>query len=357
MKSENDWLVREKPRIEQFLQMLKHSSDEFYLRALLERTAYDNPNWLADTSEYFERSIKAQATEDNVFQYALFLQKQNRLDPAEGWYQKYLDEFAGEHQSKRAMTLNNMGLLHYAKDEWEQAEAEFAKALTIFRQLVPDNRSAFLPDLAMTLNNLANLHRDMKKLGKAKDEFTEALTKYHQLAEGNRSAFLPQVAITLDNLANLHRDEREWVKAEEKYREALGILEEFANDNPSAFLPYVARTLTHWGLLHRAKKKWKKTEQKYHKALTIFRQLAANNPVEHSPGLAVILANLAFHYWKDAPKQEDSIRYAKEVVRILQPIVETVPYTKECLETAKGVLQGWGLSEEDVQKMLAEGGE
>lgn len=214
MQDENDRLVKEKPRIEQFLQMLKHSSDEFYLRALLERTAYENPNWLADTCEYFERSINAQATEDNVFGYALFLQNHNHFNQSEPWYQKYLDEFAAGDQSKRAMTLNNLANLHSAKNELAQAEAEYVEALAIYRELAAVNPAAYLPNVAATLINVAIYH------------------------------------------------------------------------------------------LH------------------------------------------------SAPNRERSINYALEAVLILLPIVENVPYTQNYLQTVVNVWQGWGLSMEDIQRML-----
>ncbi len=159
MQDENNRLVKEKEHYEQgTLPKLKHNSDEFYLRALLERTAYDNANWLADTCEYFERSISAFATEENVFQYAMFLQNHHRFNHAEPWYQKYLEEFAGMDQSKRAMTLNNLAVLHGAKNELAEAEAEYAEALDIKRKLAAVNPSAYLPDVAMTLINLAIYH-------------------------------------------------------------------------------------------------------------------------------------------------------------------------------------------------------
>lgn len=215
MQDENNRLVREKDRYEQdVLPQLKHSSDEFYLRALLERTAYDNPNWLADTCEYFERSINAHETKDNVFGYAVFLQDHNRFNQAEPWSQKYLDEFASGNQTKRATTLNNLANLHRAKNELAQAEAEYVEALAIRRELAAVNPAAYLPDVAMTLINIAIYH------------------------------------------------------------------------------------------LH------------------------------------------------SAPNRERSIIYAVEAVMILLPIVGDVPYTQKYLQTAVQVLQGWGLSAEDVQRML-----
>ncbi len=161
MQDENDRLVREKERYEQdVLPKLKHSSDEFYLRALLERTAYDNLNWLADTCEYFERSINAHETEDNVFGYAVFLQDHNRFNQAEPWYQRYLDEFASGDISKRAMTLNNLAILLRAKNKLEQAEAKFKEALEIQRHLAAVNPAAYLPNVAATLINVAIYHRE-----------------------------------------------------------------------------------------------------------------------------------------------------------------------------------------------------
>ena len=64
MRDENDRLGKEKERYEKDVQpKLKHSSEEYYFQALLERTAYDNPNRLDDTCDYFERSINTYATE------------------------------------------------------------------------------------------------------------------------------------------------------------------------------------------------------------------------------------------------------------------------------------------------------
>jgi tetratricopeptide (TPR) repeat protein len=57
-----------------------------------------------------------------------------------------------------ATTLNNLALLHRAKNELAEAEAEFAEALEIRRKLADINPSAYLPDVAMTLINVAIYH-------------------------------------------------------------------------------------------------------------------------------------------------------------------------------------------------------
>ena len=307
MQDENDRLVRAK---EQLLPQLKQSSEEYYLHALLERTAYDNQNWLDDTCEYFERSINAKATEDNMFEYALFLQNHNRLGQAELWYQKYLDEFARCDKAECAMTLNNLANVHTAKNELAKAEGEYVEALAIYRELAAINPAAYLPFVATTLNNLASLHRNKNELAKAEGEYVKALVIYRELAAVNPVAYLPLVATTLNNLAILHRNKNELAKAEAEYVEALAIRRELAAVNPAAYLPDVAMT-----------------------------QL-----------------NIAIYHLYSVPDRERSVNYAMEVVMILSPIAEALPYTQTYLQKAMRVWQEWGLSEEDIQQRLAEAG-
>lgn len=401
MQDENDRLISEKARYESdILPKLQHSADEFYFRALLERTAYDNPRWLEDTCDYFERSINAQATEDNLFQYALFLQNHNQFTKAEKHYQQYLCDYGGSDQDKRAMTLNNLAVLHRNQNELALAADEYAKALGIQRKLAAVNPSAYLSSVAMTLNNIGLLHYDQNELTLAADEYAEALDLYHKLAAVNPSAYLPYVAGTLNNLALLHFAKTELSTAEAKYSEALDLYRKLAADNPSAYLPDVAMTLNNLANLHNAKNEVATAEAEFAEALDLYRKLAAVNPSAYLPKVAMTLNNLAtlhsdknevttaeaefaealeiqrkladdapaaylptvamtlinfatFH-WRSLPNRELSIDYALEAVTILLPIVKSVPYTQPYLQAAVTVLQqGWHLSPEEIEQRLA----
>ena len=355
MQDENDRLVRERERYEQdVLPQLKHSSDEFYLRALLERTAYDNPNWLMDTCEYFERSINAQATEDNVFGYALFLQNHNRFNQAEIWYQKYLDEFASGDQPKRAMTLNNLANLHSDKNEVAKAETEYVEALELYRELATSNPAAHLPDVAATLNNLANLHCKKSEMATAQAAYSESLAIRRELATVNPEAYLPFVARTLSNLAGLHYEKNELLESEKAIVEALAIYRELATVLPTVYLPDVAAVLNNLANLYREQNQFTNAEAKYAAALDLRRKLAADNPFAYLPDLANTLANLALFHLHSAPNREQSVNYAIEAVGILQQIVKVVPYTQEYLQSAMKVLYRWGLSVEDIGRVLAD---
>ena len=57
-----------------------------------------------------------------------------------------------------ALTLNNLAVLHRAKNELTKAEAEYVEALAIRRELAAVNPAAYLPDVAMTLINVAIYH-------------------------------------------------------------------------------------------------------------------------------------------------------------------------------------------------------
>jgi hypothetical protein len=448
MQDENDRLVEKKERYEkEMLPQLKNSSDEYHSRALLERTAYDKPNWLENTCNYFERSINAQATEDNLFQYALFLKNHNRFDQAEIYYQEFLNEFVGGDISKRAKTLNNLAVLHEAKNELTTAEAEFVEALEIYRKLAAVNPAAYLPYVATTLNNLAvlhaaknelttaeaeyvealeiyrqlaivnpaaylsyvaktlnnlaNLHKAKNELVPAKSEYVEALEIYHQLDVVNPVIYLPEMATTLNNLAVLHAAKNELTTAEAEFVEALEIRRKLAAVNPAAYLPHVAMTLNNLAVLHKAKNELVTAEVEYGEALEIYyqlaivnpaaylsyvatmlnnltnlhvaknelttaeaefvealeirRKLASVNPAAYLPDVAMTLINIAIYHLYAVPDRELSIKYALEVITILKPMVDDVPYTRENFGKAITVLQqGWGLSEEEIQQMLTE---
>ena len=352
MQDENDRLVAEKERYEQdLLPKLKHSSDEFYLRALLERTAYDNPNWLADTCEYFERSINAQETSQNVFQYALFLQDHHQFAQAEMYYRKYLDNFAFDSPN-RALALNNLGNLHREKKELCLAEEKYREALAIDRKFASENPTVYLPEVALTLNNLAILHCLKKEWDTAEGEYNESLAIRRKLAEVNPEAYLPYVAKTLSNLAGLHYEKGALSKSETAIVEALAIYRKVAQSAPLIYLPEVAAALNNLANVHREKNELTSAEAEYTTALDIRRKLATLNPFAYLPHLVNTLANLALYHLQSAPDRDRSVNYAIEAVTILQPMVEAVPYTQEYMQSAMTVLHRWGLSEQEIQQML-----
>ena len=355
MQDENDRLIQQKVNYENnILPQLKQSSDEYFLRALLEHTAYDNENWLEDTCNYFERSIRAYSGAENICGYALFLQINNILSQSENLYQKYLQDFSSD-SAFRAQALNNLASLHVNKNELVKAENEYKEALTIYRRLAVGNPDEHLPNRARTLNNLAKLHHDKNNLEKAQKGYEKALAIFRQLTVHNSSKGLADVATTLNNLANLHRDKNELEKAEQAYKVVLKIRHQLAEITPLAHLPDVAGTLNDMADLHCTKNELEKAKAEFEEALAINRQLAAVNPSACLPNVAQSLINMSIYYLDFLPERKHSIEYAIEAIMILLPIVDDIPYTQSYLQKAVAVLrQGWGLSTEEIQQMLDE---
>ena len=179
-------------------------ANEFLIKAQLWTTFYKQSNRFEQTCEYFAESLRALKITDNLFAYAVFLQKHNKLDQANLHYTEALEIYRNLGDlSNVARTLNNLGLLHSDRNI---ALAEYQEALQIYRKLAVENPCSFLPDVATTLNNLAILHSDKNEMAIAEQEFQEGLHIRRKLAVENPRSFLPDVAQTLNNLDVLHRN-------------------------------------------------------------------------------------------------------------------------------------------------------
>jgi TolA-binding protein len=129
MQDEHNRLLQEREKFEKgILPKLKNNSNEFFILALSKQTDYRDSNWFESTCTYFEKSIEAFPTEINVFEFAVFLQNHNQFLKAENYYQKFLTEFpATINLLNKAGALNNLAVLHRAKNELESAYKNMKK--------------------------------------------------------------------------------------------------------------------------------------------------------------------------------------------------------------------------------------
>ena len=61
------------------------------------------------------------------------------------------------HLPDLALTLNNLGYLHFKLNEYSKALEAYEESLMIRRNLAKDSPKTYLTDLAMALNNLGGL--------------------------------------------------------------------------------------------------------------------------------------------------------------------------------------------------------
>jgi len=282
------------------------------------------------------------------FILAYGLQHAIQLQKASHYYQSALKKYrqlASENPqtylSNIANTLNNLGNLQRAKNEFGKAEQNFQEALAIKRQLATINPQKYLPNVATTLNNLAILESNKNEFVKAEQNFQEALKIMRQLAATNPQTYLFDVSETLNNLANLQSEKNEFEKAEQNYQESLTIKRQLATTNPQKYLPAVADTINNLANLQNVKKEFEKAEQNYEEALSIRRQLASTNPAAFQIKLAdtyLCLSNL-FQY--NIPDKNKSLSNAKAAIALYQKYAAKVPHAKQYLQIAEENIQYW----------------
>ncbi len=302
-------LGKQKDYEEKILPGLRNAAAEYLILAQATALDFENPNRFENTRLYYEQSIAALESVDNLFAYAYFLQIHLQYEEAVDVYERIKREFASSlNPEAYAGTLNNLAISHSLNNEHEAAEREFGEALEIRRRLAEKNPKAYLPAVAMTLNNLANLHVDRDENEVAEAEYREAHKLYRKLAEKNSQTYLPYVAATLNNLAGVYYARNEYEEVEKVAGEALEI----------------------------------------------YRELTEKDPQTYLPDLAMTLRNFAIFYQESKPDKVRSIELALEVIKVLVPFVERVPITQEYFAGAVAVLKDWGMSEEEILAEIAD---
>lgn len=185
-------------------QSLSDKANEYLILARLTATDFELPDRFEKAMKYFEQSLKAAPNNDNISDYAYFLQQHNQFNRSQELYKK---------------------------------------ALKNYRILAAINPSIYLPDVARTLNNLAVLYREKKELKLAEKAYLESLKIKKTLALVNPQKYRPNIALTLINLANLYTDKKDQNKAQKINNEALKIFRELEKTNPDFYIHYIASVL------------------------------------------------------------------------------------------------------------------
>ncbi len=214
---------------------------EFAQKYKLQAQLLITKNRYDEAKEAYEQMTQYDRSFDALFQFALFLQKQNYFQKAIKGYENLLDLKLS--QEDRARTLNNLANLYKAQNQHKQALKAYQEALTLYRDLAQANPSVYNPDVAMTLNNLANLYSDQNQNKEALQAYQEALNIRRDLAQANPSVYNPDVATTLNNLAILYSDQNQHQEALKAYQEALTLYRDLAQTNPRAYELYYAKIL------------------------------------------------------------------------------------------------------------------
>lgn len=180
----------------------------------------------------------------------------------------------GESDRRLASTINNLALLYSRQGRHADAEALYARAVTLDEKTLGPAH----PDLAATLNNIAELYRAQARYAEAEPLYRRSLTIVEKALGPNHT----QAGTTLNNLAELYRVQGRAAEAEPLYRRAFAIREKAHGANH----PDVAATLGQLAELYRTQGLHAQAEPLYRRALQIEEQVFGP---EH-PDVATTLA-------------------------------------------------------------------
>lgn len=182
-----------------------------------------------------------------------------------------------EHGSQHAFaeTLNDLAWLNYNEGRYFDAEALNQRAFEIREAVQGDDTG-----LAASLNNLAWIHYVLGKYSAAEGEYTRALALQRPLEPEH-----PFTATMIDNLARLYRKLDRYGEAEQLFKEALEMRRRTEGENH----PDLAHSLNGLGFLYFRLGKFELAEGYYEHSLYIHRRTWQSA----HPHVAQILTNLA----------------------------------------------------------------
>lgn len=216
-----------------------------------------------------------------------------------------------------AQLCESVGLLH-------SAERNYTIALNICLKYVEDDKETYLPNVANTLSNLGNLHVATNEYDEAEAELKEALFLFRDLSTTQPDRFTPFVSLALSNLGDCHRTTGDYANAECELYESLAIIEELEIEHPESYAFDCACTLNNLGAVHLETSKYESCINELTKALKLFNQVNINGQFDGK--VALVYNNLGNAYCavNDNIKAEHAYLESLEINRrlaILRPRV------------------------------------
>ena len=206
-------------------------------------------------------------------------------------------------------TVNNIGNVYFAQENFGQAEKRYQKALDLARRAEQITPGANLGELADTLINHANTLNRMLRTDEATPEYNEAIAIYRSLARKHSETYSGRLAIALSNFAAMLSREGQLARAEVLSEEALEIQNRLVQAAPAPNASaqgfgssglskesneaVQATILSNKAVDHYRKREYKEASELLARAADLFTSLARSYPEVYLPQLAMTLGNQA----------------------------------------------------------------
>jgi serine/threonine protein kinase/tetratricopeptide (TPR) repeat protein len=251
------------------------------------------------------RSIRAEGYfRVGVMRYRLgeYVEAEAAYAEALALWKQLADDFPTrpEHRREQSAILHNLGALLHNTGRPIEAEKAYTAALLIRKQLADDfpARPEFRHDLAASHTNRGYVLSDMGRLQEAVAAYTVALALNEQLVLEfpDRPKFRQDLATCRENMGILLRETGRLKEAEEALTDVHALRKQLAADFPTRpqFHYELSTSHNNMGLVLRDMARLKDAELAYAAALALQKQLVADFPTrpEFRSGLAATHFNL-----------------------------------------------------------------
>jgi serine/threonine protein kinase/tetratricopeptide (TPR) repeat protein len=254
-----------------------------------------------------------------------------------------------EFRSGLAKCRINLGALFWKTGRLKEAEASFTDAMAIQKQLAADfpSRPEYRYGLASSHTNLGGMSLQTGRLKEAEASYTSALAIEKQLAAEfpTRPDFRSSLAMSHGNLGTFFRETGRQNEAESSYTSALAIQKQLAADFPMRpeFRFGVAKSHFELAGLFNQMGRLKEAEASYTSALAIQKQLAAEFPTR--PDFRSYVAKCQWslgNLFSDAGRLKEAEPYYTDALVILKQLAADFPARPEFRCDLAGVHMGLG---------------
>jgi tetratricopeptide (TPR) repeat protein len=174
----------------------------------------ENDNQLQVLFQHMKNQLGTKATD--LYNFGGILREMGKLDEAEKYYHRYLDQLPDDHPGRSA-GYHALGRVTNEKGDYDSSLKWFEKSLEIkIRTLKPDH-----PNIANTHNSIAIIHQRKHDYTRAVESYEKTLVIWKKVYGEDH----PDVATCLSNMGVVYQEEKKYTKALEYHQKALFIRE------------------------------------------------------------------------------------------------------------------------------------
>ncbi|SFZ97770.1 Kinesin light chain [hydrothermal vent metagenome] len=256
---------------------------------LIEAKIYIEKGNLEKANTFYEKAVNIHVNFDNIYSYALFLIKQNKITKAEMLLEELLE--VKLPADNKADALNLLASLYSKSAMFDKAEKNYIEAISIREELVREDAVTYNSDLAWSYNNLAILYEKMQKYKDSEEMHLNALNIRKELSKNKTEEDIFNLSSSFYDLGRLHRINKKFEDSKMMFEKSLKIRRDLVEKNPKKYTPYLVNTLDELALLYTQNDAAQKAETIFNEALEIRRKLYLNNTLKYSMAYYDTLTN------------------------------------------------------------------